>query len=81
MSVIDNFDEWKSYLSKRIQQAESMGISQDGIQKAASRIGDFLAENVEADIRENQLLKELWTNSSEEEQQAIANALVKMLSK
>ncbi|OEF98218.1 DUF3243 domain-containing protein [Desulfuribacillus alkaliarsenatis] len=79
MSVVDNFDEWKSYLSKRIQQAESMGVSQQDIQQAASRIGDFLAENVEPDIRENQLLKELWLNSSEDEQQAIANALVKML--
>jgi len=81
MSVVDNFDEWKSYLSKRIHQAESMGISQEDIQKAATRIGDFLADNVEPDIRENQLLKELWVNSSEQEQQAIANALVKMLDK
>lgn len=79
MSVVDNFDEWKSYLSKRIQQAEAMGVSQQDIQQAASRIGDFLAENVEPDIRENQLLKELWLNSTEDEQQAIANALVKML--
>jgi hypothetical protein len=81
MSVVDNFDEWKSYLSKRIHQAESMGISPDDIQKAANRIGDFLADNVEPDIRENQLLKELWVNSSEQEQQSIANALVKMLDK
>ncbi len=81
MSVVENFDEWKGYLSKRIAQAESMGVSQETIQQTASRIGDFLAENIEPDIRENQLLKELWTNSSDEEQQAIANALVKMLEK
>ncbi|OEH86928.1 hypothetical protein BHU72_01315 [Desulfuribacillus stibiiarsenatis] len=79
MSVLDNFDEWKGYLAKRISQAESMGMSQDSIALAATKVGDFLAESVEPQNREEQLLKEMWVNSNEQEQQAIANALVKML--
>ncbi|MFD1850321.1 DUF3243 domain-containing protein [Oceanobacillus bengalensis] len=79
MSVLDNFDTWKGFLSNRLQQAEAQGMDQQTITSVAAEVGDYLAQNVDAKNKEEAVLKELWNAASEQEQQAIASTMVKLV--
>ncbi len=80
MSVLDNFDQWKSFLGERLGQANEKGLN-DGqsVSEMAYRIGDYLANEVEARNEEEQLLAELWKVADEGEQHTIANLMVKLV--
>lgn len=79
MSVLDNFDSWKGFLASRLEQAEQQGMSQQTITSVAGEVGDYLASNVEAKNEEEAVLRELWNAASEDEQQAIASTMIKMV--
>ncbi|MBE3553536.1 MAG: DUF3243 domain-containing protein [Thermicanus sp.] len=79
MSVLDSFDQWKSFLHDRVEQAKAAGMSQDTIANLASHIGDYLSKEVDPKNREERLLSEMWKAADEEEQKALANVMVKMV--
>jgi len=79
LSVLDNFETWKDFLSNRLADAESQGLKEQTIQTIAHQVGDYLAENVSAKNPEEAVLKELWQVASENEQQAIANSMIKLI--
>lgn len=79
MSVLDNFETWKDFLADKIEQAEDQGMSQHTISNVAVEIGDYLSQSVEAENSEQAVLRELWNAASEDEQQAIANTMVKLV--
>lgn len=79
MSVLENFDQWKTFLHDRVEQAKSAGMSQDAIANVASHIGDYLAKEIDPKNREERLLSELWKAADEREQRTLANVMVKML--
>lgn len=79
MSVLDNFDTWKGFLANKLQQAQQQGMSQQTIQNVAHEVGDYLAQSVDAKNNEEAVLRELWNAASEDEQQAIANTMVKLV--
>lgn len=79
MSVLDNFETWKDFLANRLEQAQEQGMSQQTISNLAHEVGDYLAKSVEAKNAEEAVLRELWNAASEEEQQAIANSMIKLV--
>ncbi|HLR75227.1 MAG TPA: DUF3243 domain-containing protein [Virgibacillus sp.] len=79
MSVLDNFETWKDFLANRLEQAQEQGMSQQTISSLAHEVGDYLAKSVEAKNEEEAVLRELWNAASEEEQQAIANSMIKLV--
>jgi len=79
MSILDNFETWKDFLANRIEQAQDRGMSQETIENLAHEVGDYLAQSVEAENPEEAVLRELWNSASEEEQQAIANSMIKLV--
>jgi hypothetical protein len=79
MSVLDNFQQWKSFLAERVQQAQQQGLNQQVISDVAYQIGDYLAEHVDPKNPEERLLADLWSVADEQEQHAIANAMVKLV--
>jgi hypothetical protein len=79
MSVLDNFEQWKDFLSERLQQAQQQGLSQQVISDVAYQIGDYLAEQVDPKNPEERLLADLWSVADEQEQHAIANMMVKLV--
>lgn len=81
MSVLDNFESWKEFLSNRLEQAKQEGMTQDTISNMAYEIGDYLANSVDAKNDEQAMLRELWNVASREEQESIANAMVKLVQK
>jgi hypothetical protein len=81
MSILENFDTWKGFLANRLQQAQQQGMDQQTINSIAAEVGDYLADNVDAKNKEEAVLKELWNAASEQEQQAIASTMVKLVQK
>lgn len=79
MSVLDNFDTWKEFLSNRLQQAQSEGMSQQSANNVAYEVGDYLANSVDAKNSEQAILKELWSAASTEERQALASTMMKLV--
>ncbi|MFX3624687.1 MAG: DUF3243 domain-containing protein [Ectobacillus sp.] len=79
MSVLDNFEQWKSFLGERLTQAEQKGLDGSYISEMAYRIGDYLANEVEPRTEEERLLAELWKVADEQEQHTIANLMVKLV--
>ncbi|HHY74710.1 MAG TPA: DUF3243 domain-containing protein [Bacillus bacterium] len=81
MSVLDNFEQWKDFLQDRMNQAKGSGIDQGTISNIAVEVGEYLANEVDPKNPEQRLLSELWNVASEQEQQAIANMMVKLVQK
>ncbi len=81
MSVLESFDEWKQYLAERVHQAQKLGMSNEKISDVAYQLGDYLADDVDPENREERLLKELWDVSSNEERQILASLMVKLVDK
>jgi hypothetical protein len=76
--ILGDFEEFKSYLSKRIQLGKSAGLSDEQLAATAQKVADYLAENVKPRNREEQLLRELWKVGNKEEQHMLAHMLVKL---
>ena len=76
--ILGDFDEFKSYLSKRIQLGKTAGLNEEQLANTAQKIADYLADKVEPRNREEQLLKELWKVGTKEEQHMLAHMLVKL---
>ncbi len=79
MTVLENFEQWKSFLNERVQQAESAGLSETTIEDMAFQIGSYLAEDVNPQNREQRVLQELWKVGSSQEQKALADMMVKLV--
>ncbi|WP_217585548.1 DUF3243 domain-containing protein [Lentibacillus saliphilus] len=79
MSVLDNFETWKDFLSNRLEQAQSQGMDQQTISNVAYEIGDYLAKHVDAKNKEEAILRELWNAASEEERHTLANTMIKLV--
>ncbi|HLR15386.1 MAG TPA: DUF3243 domain-containing protein [Bacillota bacterium] len=79
MSVLDDFDTWKSFLSDRIDEAEASGMSDKTISMLAQEVGGYLSEHVDSTNKEVEVLKDLWNVASKKEQQALANTMVKLV--
>ncbi|SFS60065.1 DUF3243 domain-containing protein [Marininema halotolerans] len=80
MSVLNDFDGWKNFLSDRVNQAQTMGMDQDSMSNVAYELGDYLSQSIDPKNNEERLLKELWDCADEQEQRTMANLMVKMVS-
>lgn len=78
MEIDTSWDDWKKTLGRAINTAEYVGVSDDLINKAAYRLGNFFAGNFDPGNREQRLLKELWEVGAEEEKRALAKMIAKL---
>ena len=76
MPVTDSFQQWLGELRRKMQAAQKVGVTD--LKQRAEDIGDFLAQSVSPRNPEQALLKEMWEVADEQEQQAIANCMVKL---
>ncbi|WP_210363886.1 DUF3243 domain-containing protein [Bacillus sp. REN3] len=79
MSVLDNWNQWKDFLGDRLQEAQNQGMNKEVVGDLAYQIGDYLAKNVDPKNEQERVLTDLWSVASPEEQQAIANIMVKLV--
>lgn len=78
-TTTDTFQQFKRELGEKVKVAKATGMSNQQIQGRAQEIGDFLASHYDVKSPEQRLLKELWSVSDRNEQQSIANAVVKLV--
>ncbi len=79
MSVLDNWQEWKGFLGNRLDHAQKEGMTTEVISDLAYQIGGYLATEVEAKNEQEKVLADLWSVATPEEQHAIANMMVKLV--
>ncbi|MDF2683497.1 MAG: hypothetical protein K0R47_4687 [Brevibacillus sp.] len=79
MSVLDNFRDWKEFLGDRVEQAKQAGMESDTLQNVAYQIGGYLAEQVDPKNDQERLLKQLWDAGDQQQQQALASLMVKLV--
>lgn len=80
MQVHESFEQWKEFLSNSVQAARAAGASQADVKQVATQIGDVLAANVDPANREQRLLKELWSVGNQQEREALAGMITRMVS-
>ncbi|OBZ13158.1 MULTISPECIES: DUF3243 domain-containing protein [Bacillales] len=76
--ILQNFGEFKSYLAKRIELAENVGLNEEQLALVAQKVAGYLAKHEDPRNREEKLLQELWKVGTEEEQHKLAHLLVKL---
>jgi hypothetical protein len=81
MSVLDTFEQWKTFLGKKVDLAKKTGMNEETIANIAYQMGEYLADEIDPKNREERLLKELWEVGSDEEQKILANLMVKLVEK
>ncbi len=79
MTVLNNFDDWKKFLSDRVAQAENLGMDKSTIHDLAYEIGDYLSQDVDPKNEQERLLKELWDCADENQQRVVAELMVKLV--
>lgn len=79
MSVLENWDEWKNFLGDRLNHAQDAGMDGEVVSNLAFEIGDYLAKHVDPKNVQGRVLSDLWSVASKEEQQSIANMMVKLV--
>ncbi|CAH2713219.1 putative protein YflH [Neobacillus rhizosphaerae] len=79
MSVLDNWKQWQEFLGDRLQHAENEGMSEGAINNLAFQIGDYLANQVDPKNEQERILSDMWSVADKQEQQAIANIMVKLV--
>ena len=74
-----DWNTWRKTLKEGITQAKKFGVSDETIQNLAVKIGDFLAEKVCPQSKEEELLKEMWDIATIDERKTIATLMFKMV--
>ncbi|MBM7632652.1 DUF3243 domain-containing protein [Geomicrobium sediminis] len=81
MSVLENWDHWKSFLGDRLESAQHDGLNESVVSDVAFEVGDYLANQVEPQNEQERVLADMWKVADESEQHAIANMMVKLVQK
>lgn len=76
--ILRNFDEFKTYLGKRIAMAESIGLGEEQMAVIAQKVADYLASREEPRNNEELLLQELWKVGTQEQRHMLAHMLVRL---
>lgn len=79
MSVLDNWKQWEDFLADRLHHAQNQGMSEGAISSLAFQIGDYLSNQVDPKNEQQRVLADLWSVADQNEQQAIANMMVKLI--
>lgn len=77
--VLGDFQEFKSYLGKKVSLGEKLGMDEEQLANAAQKVGDFLAKKESPQNSEEQLLQELWKVGTEEEKHMLSHMLVRLV--
>jgi hypothetical protein len=76
---VKDWNTWRKTLKEGIAQAQKFGVAEETIKNLAVKIGDFLAEKVCPQTKEEELIKEMWDIATPEERKTIATLIFKMV--
>jgi hypothetical protein len=76
--VLKDFEDFKSYLSKRIELGANIGLGEEQMAMIAEKVAGYLANHEQPRNSEEKLLQELWKVGTQEEQHKLAHMLVRL---
>jgi propanediol dehydratase large subunit len=76
--ILKDFDEFKTYLAKRIELGSNIGLGEEQMAMIAQKVAGYLADHEEPRNSEEKLLQELWKAGNEEQRHMLAHMLVRM---
>ncbi|WP_114744233.1 DUF3243 domain-containing protein [Falsibacillus pallidus] len=79
--ILKSFEEFKSYLSKKVEMGEKLGLNEEQLAVAAEKVAGHLANKEEPRNAEEKLLNELWEVGTKEQQHHLAHMLVNLVKK
>ncbi|KYG89569.1 DUF3243 domain-containing protein [Metasolibacillus sp. FSL H7-0170] len=79
MSILENWQQWTSFLGAQVDDAKDSGMPNKIIEKAAVQIGNYLAENVDPKNEQERVLSDLWSVAESDEKKALASCLIKLV--
>ena len=79
--ILADFDAFQSYLNKRIQLAESIGLNEEHWRRQREKVAGYLVANEEPRNSEEKLLQELWKVGTQASKDQLAHLLVKLAQK
>ena len=74
-----DWDTWTDTLKQAITAGKGYGVSDEEIKEIALRLGDFLAEKVCPETKEEELIRKMWTAASVDERKTLVSIFFKML--
>lgn len=81
INILNDFDKWKKTLYNAVSMGETVGLSEDTIKNLGTKIGEFLASNVDPENPQQRLLKELFEVSNKGEKETLTAVIIKMIEK
>lgn len=79
MGVLQNWEQWTSFLGQQVSEAKDSGMPKKVIEQAAVHIGEYLAKNVDPQNEQERVLSDLWSVAEKDEKQAIASCVMKLV--
>jgi hypothetical protein len=79
MGVMSSFSQWTHFLGEQVHIARAAGMNDATMTQLATAIGAFLAERVDPQNKEQQLLKQLWDVADAEEKKMLARIMMKLV--
>ena len=76
-----SWENYKASLGKAVNAGHHAGLDDEQISTLATGFGNYLHRHAHADLKENQVLNELWQVADEQEKKAISHLLVKLVQK
>lgn len=77
--VTQSFQQFQQKLAQKLEVAHKMGLSDDHIDHSVKKIADWMAEEVAPQSPEQAMLKEMWQSANNQERQAMASVLHKVV--
>jgi hypothetical protein len=77
--ILSDFESFQTYLAKRIEMAQSIGLSEEQMAVIAQKVANYLASHEEPRNSEENLLQELWKVGTEEQRHMLAHMLVRLV--
>ncbi len=74
-----DWDRWKETLEKAVNLGETVGLSENTIEKIGVKVGNMLSANVDPENKEQRLLQELWRVGDDSDRRVLSKMLVKMV--
>lgn len=79
MGILQNWEQWTSFLGQQVTDAKDSGMPKKLIEQAAVQIGDYLAKNVDPQNEQERVLSDLWAVAEKDEKHALASCVMKLV--
>ena len=79
--ILASFDQFKQYLSGKVEMGEKMGLSEERLAQITEKVAGYLAKNEDPKNREEYVLQQLWSVGEKEEQHMLAHMLLRLVKK